>query len=142
MKKYAIEKGMLLVFAETLIHSGGVSSMTSDEYFDKYKDKDPPKFKYFKKENSDKYPTDLSFQFTFQHFLAPIWAYPGYSQPVWYKDQGTNTDTECADFEQYITSVNGRYKDRIETLFMDYVTKLSGSDVERRKTRSRRCKQN
>ena len=89
MQTYTIPKGMLLVFAETLIHTGGASSMKSDEYEGKYKGQDPPQIKYFKKENPNKYPTDLSFQFTFQHSLAPICSYPGFAKPIRYKDQVT-----------------------------------------------------
>ena len=139
MKKYAIQRGMLLVFAETLIHAGGVSSMTSDEYHDKYKDQDPPQINYFKKGNSNKYPTDLSFQFTFQHIIAPIMSYPGFAKPLWYKDQETNIDTDASDFSQYITRVNGNYNDKIARLFKDYVRKVRGFDSERN-IYPRRCK--
>ena len=103
---------MLLVFAETLIHAGGVSSMTSDEYHDKYKGQDPPQIKYFKKGNSTKYPTDLSFQFTFQHSLAPICSYPGFAKPIWYKDQVMTIEPEGGDFTKYITRVNGQYNEK------------------------------
>ena len=77
MKTYNVPKGMILVFAESLIHAGGASSMTSDEYIMKYQGHPLPPIRYFKTPLSYKYPTDMSFQLSFQLFLAAICSHCG-----------------------------------------------------------------
>lgn len=139
MKTYNVPKGMILVFAESLIHAGGASSMTSDEYIMKYEGHPPPPIRYFKTPLSYKYPTDMSFQLSFQHFLDDICSYSGYAKPIWYKNQIAINNGDKAHFRDYITKAKGRYKVRIDTMFNDYIDNIRGIE-KNRKPSYRQCK--
>jgi hypothetical protein len=113
-----VQKGEIIVFADSLIHGGGESSSpsSSGHYLGAVYDN------WCARGEID--PTDIAFHVTYVHSSCPTGIDLGQAKNVWYSHDRENIDK--ATFQEYVDSKDGCFGKRLDVASKRWLNKVCG----------------